>query len=151
MSQDISGFGTLLLLTANITYPTGVPITAFADDSDGIDFPSIQIADGAMTVNGILAKWKVAKAIDLTLNVLAGSPDDENLTYLLEANRPAQGKLNVSDIVGIVATYPNLGITATYVDGFISDGMPGTSLSSVGRLKTKTYMFKFQTRTLAAI
>lgn len=151
MSQDISGFGTLLLVTANITFPTGVPITAFADDSDGLDIPSIQIADGAMTVNGILAKWKVAKAIEMTVNVLAGSPDDENLTILLENNRPAQGKLNISDSVNIVATYPNQGIQATYVDGFISDGMPGTSISSVGRLKTKTYMFKFQTRILAAI
>lgn len=140
---DISGFGLTIRVVASVTFPQGFDVTAFADDADPFDLPSLQIADKAMGVNGDLLKWSKANPVLTTIGVIPGSEDDLNLGILLEANRPARGKQPAGDVVNLVGIYPD-GTSKQLNNGFITDGMPGTSVSSAGRQKSKTYAFAFE-------
>jgi hypothetical protein len=143
MAENITGFGLKVQLVASTTFPVGITITQFADDADPFDAPSIQIADKAMGLNGDLVTWSKANPILSTLNVITGSTDDKNLAILFESNRVGRGKLGVDDSITMTAIYPD-GTTKTYTEGRITDGMPGNSVSTDGRQKTKTYLFAFE-------
>lgn len=144
MSQDISGTGTVVVLNCSTTFP-GLPLTIsqFADDADPLDIPALQIADSAMGLNGDLLKWRKANVISMTLNVVPSSPDDVNLEILANANRVEQGKVSANDIITATITYPD-GRIKTFTGGIIVQYMPGNSISSSMRLKTKPYVFQFQ-------
>jgi hypothetical protein len=143
MAVDISGFGTQVSLIASNTYPVGIIITEFSDDADAVDIPSIQIGDSAMGLNGDLIKWSKANPLKLTLNVIPFSVQDDLLAILLEANRVGKGKISARDIITLTVLYPNNDFTI-YNAGLITDGMPGNSVQSSGRLKTKNYAFTFE-------
>ena len=143
MSNDISGFGIRLWLIASETFPAGFPVTMFADDSDPLDVPSLQIADTGMGVNGDLVKWSKAAPIKIVLNVIPASRDDINLGILYDANRVAKGKRGARDVITLTATYGDDRII-TLTDGIITDGMPSDSVASAGRLKSKPYGFTFE-------
>ncbi len=97
MATDATGFGTLLTIVASKTFPVGFPVRAFPDNVDPIDFPSLQIADGAMGVNGDFVSWKKANPTPITIAVLPNTPEEFALETLLQTNRPAQGKKYVND------------------------------------------------------
>jgi hypothetical protein len=61
--QNISGFGLSINIIASNSFPIGLLITEFADDSDPFDLPSIQIADKAMGLNGDLIIWSKANQL----------------------------------------------------------------------------------------
>lgn len=143
MAENITGFGLKVQIVASTTFPVGITITQFADDADPFDAPSIQIADKAMGLNGDLITWNKANPILATINVIAGSSDDNNLSILFETNRVGKGKLSVNDTITMTAIYPD-GSTRTYTEGRITDGMPGDSVASEGRQKTKAYLFAFE-------
>lgn len=145
MATDISGFGTQIQLVASNTFPAGITITQFADDADPLDFPSQQIADKAMGLNGDLETWSKATPINMTVNVIDGSDDDINLSILADANRVAKGKLSVRDVITATITYPS-GSFVTCINGKLTDAMPGKSIASSGRLKTKAYVFTFENK-----
>ena len=145
MAQDIAGFGLEVQIIAIPTFPTGFTLTRFADDADPFDLPAIQIADTAMTLNGDLVSWNTAVPINLTLNVIPGSDDDRNLAVLFESNRVGLGKFSTRDSITCVGTYPNQR-SITLINGRIVNGMPGNSVSSAGRLKSKSYEFQFENR-----
>jgi len=90
--------------------------------------------------------------IPLNIAVINGSPEDVNLGIVHEANRVGRGKASAQDVITITAEYPN-GSTITVTAGKMTDGMPGSSISSSGRQKTKTYKFVFQNiiKTSAAV
>lgn len=141
--QDISGFGLQVRVVASETFPEGFTITQFADDGDPFDFPSMQIKDKAMGVNGDLITWSKANPIEITVNTIPNGEDDANLGVLLEANRVAKGKKVVRDVVTMTAIYPD-GKSVTLSNGVITDGMPANAVASAGRLKTKAYKFVFE-------
>jgi len=145
MSYDISGYGLQLQIVASITFPAGVTITQFADDADPFDLPSIQIAEKAMGLNGDLIIWAKAQPINVTVSLVPNSPDDINLQILLEANRVGRGKLNIKDDITLTGIYPD-NSKITLIGGKITDGMPGNSVASAGRLKSKSYIFTFENR-----
>lgn len=142
---DISGFGTRVTIRASNTFPVGFTVTEFADDADGIDNPSLQIADKAMGLNGDLLTWATANPLNVTLNVIPGSEADRNLGILLEANRVGRGKTSARDVITMTYTLPD-GSGLIYSGGAITDGMPGSSPASSGRLKTKQYQFSFENK-----
>ena len=146
MSNDITGFGSAINLVASNTYPEGIAITQLADDADPLDMASVKIADTAMGVNGDLVKWSRAITKPLTLSVIPGSLDDINLAILASNNSASQGTINANDIITITVIYPDSSVI-TFVNGFITDAPFGSSISSAGRLKTKTYGFQFQSVT----
>ena len=143
--NNISAYGSEVVLIASITFPVGITISAFSDDADGVDVPSIQVSDKAMGVNGDLVTWSRAQPLNLTINVIPDSDDDINLGILLENNRVGRGKLIVQDVITLNVSYPT-GKTVTFSTGVITDGMPATSFTSAGRFKTKPYSFTFQNR-----
>lgn len=145
MAEDISGFGIVLTVVASNTFPVGFNVSQFADDADPMDLPAITINDAAMGVNGDLITWSKAVPLKMTIGVIAGSDDDQNLAALLEANRTGRGKVSARDDITITAVYPS-GNTLTLAQGKILEGMPGSSVASAGRLKTKTYGFAFENR-----
>lgn len=146
--NDISGFGLQINLVASKTFPQGITLTQFADDADPFDLPSMQIADKAMGVNGDLVVWNRANPIIPTINVIPGSDDDRNLQVLFEQNRVGKGKLGAGDEITMTGIYPD-GSTITLTKGKITDGMPGKSLASAGRLKSKAYVFAFENQQIS--
>lgn len=144
--ENISGFGLIVSVLASNTFPVGLLLTEFADDSDPFDFPSLQIADKAMGLNGDLIQWAKANPIIVTLNVIPGSYSDINLATLFQANRVGRGKTGARDIITMVGTYPSLNVV-TLTNGVITDGIPSSPVSSAGRLKSKSYSFAFENQT----
>ena len=146
--EDISGFGSQLRVLASNTFPVGITVTQFADDSDPIDIPSLQISDNAMGLNGDKVTWGTANSIPLTTNIIAGSEDDENLTLLFEANRVGRNKASAKDVILMIVSYPD-GQVATFTGGSCVEFMPAKSVSSDGRLKSKAFIFSFENRIVA--
>lgn len=143
MSNDVSGFGLRIRITASRTFPAGFTVSQFADDADPFDVPSIQVADKAMGLNGDLVSWSKANPVTPTLNVIPGSDDDRNLAVLLEANRVGRGKSGARDTITMTGMYPD-GRSVTLSGGIITDGSPANSVASAGRLKSKAYAFAFE-------
>ena len=147
MAVNISGFGLIINVLASNTFPVGLSLTEFADDSDPFDIPSLQIADKAMGLNGDLIIWSKANPIIVTLNMIPQGTDDLNLAVLLEANRVGRGKIGARDIITMTGIYPD-GSPIILTNGAITDGLPGSPVSSAGRLKSKTYSFCFENKTV---
>lgn len=145
MSVLISGIGLQVNVIASVTFPTGLLLTQWADDSDPFDAPSIQIGDVGMGLNGDLVRWAKANPIVITLNMIPNSEDDDNLAILLESNRAGRGKLVVNDVITMTSIYPD-GSGKTYYEGMITDGIPSNSIASAQRMKSKSYTFKFENR-----
>lgn len=143
MPYDISGTGFTLTIKFSNTFPQGVQITAFADDADPWDAPSLDIATAQMNVNGDLISFSAPQALLRTINLIPGSEDDTNLSIAYEANRVGRGKRSARDIVTIVANWPD-GSTETLSNGKMTTGMSGKSLASAGRIKSRSYGFAFQ-------
>ena len=143
MSTDISGFGLELVIKASNTYPEGVTITQFADDTDPFDSPSIQIMDKGMGLNGDMVVWGVATPTAITIAVVPNGDDDRALEILFEANRVKKGSKSARDSIDMTATYPD-GKVVNLQGGAITDGIPLNSAASAGRLKSKTYAFVFE-------
>src|ERR1700735_4603861 len=101
MTLDVSGFGLVIAIKASTTFPTGFNVTEFADDADPFDIPSITVADKAMGLNGDLIVWSKATPIEITVAVINGGEDDQNLAVLLEANRVGQNKISARDLITI--------------------------------------------------
>lgn len=141
---DISGFGTVVTLVTTDSFPSGLVITQFADDSDPVDLAAIDIADKAMGLNGDLITWAKAVSVPLVLAVIPGSIDDEALQLLAEINRPSRGKPSVGETIQANVLYPD-GSNVTLVNGRIMNAAFGKSISGSQRLKTKIYTFAFET------
>ena len=146
MVNDISGFGSVVTLIASTTFPTGIQITQFADDTDAFDSNSISIGAAAMGLNGDAIFWSKAVLLPVDMAVVPQSNDDINLGILLENNRVGAGKISTKDIIQLSIAYPN-GSTVTFTNGKILDGMGADSIASQGRLKSKQYKFMFENKT----
>lgn len=143
--EDVSGFGFIMTVVASNTFPAGFQVSQFADDGDPFDVPNLVVKDKAMGLNGDLIVWSKASPINIEIAVIAGSVDDQNLSALHEANRVGRGKISSNDVVTLTGIYPS-GNTITLTPGTITEGMPGGSVASAGRLKTKKYSFTFENR-----
>lgn len=80
--HDVSATGLSIVIQAHKTFPAGIQITAFADDADPLDLPAVDIAQTGMDINGNLVTWSTPTPQTVTINVLAGSEEDENLESL---------------------------------------------------------------------
>lgn len=141
--NDISATGLSLIIQASNTFPAGIPITTFSDEGDPLDLPAVDITATAVDINGNLVSWSAPTPQTVTINVLAGSEEDENLAILLDANTARRGRRHASDIITLVASYGDGSITAAR-NGRITNGSRGNSISNNARLKSKQYTFIFQ-------
>lgn len=140
---DTSAIGVALRCVASESFPAGFTITEFADDADPFDIPAIDIATPAMNVNGDLVVFSAPTPITITISVIPGSDADNNLAVIFEANRAAKNKRHARDEITLVGTYPD-GSSLKLSEGKMTNGMPGNSPASAGRIKSKTYSFAFQ-------
>lgn len=145
---NISGFGLEARITASNTFPNGFLVTEWADDADPLDTGDVDLADTGMGLNGDLVVWARPQGIEITLSVIPQSDSDANLAVLADANRIAKGKPISRDAIGIVFTYPN-GQVVTMSKGIIVSAPMLNQVASAGRLKTKTYKFRFEQITKA--
>lgn len=145
MANDITGFGTIVQIVASNTFPAGFPVTQFADDSDPLDFNTVQIADTAMGLNGDMVTWAKAAVLPVVLNVIPGGEDDLNLQLLADNNRVAQGKIAAYDLITMTVVYPD-NTTVTFTGGKLVNAMFSKSISNAGRLKTRSYAFSFESK-----
>ncbi|EMH0132588.1 TPA: hypothetical protein ACKRXS_001585 [Proteus mirabilis] len=141
--NDISATGLSLIIQASKTFPAGIPITIFSDEGDPLDLPTVNITQTAVDINGNLVSWSSPTPQTVTINVLAGSEEDENLAILFDANTARRGRRPASDVITLVASYGDGSIT-TARNGRITDGCRGNSVAGAGRLKSKQYTFIFQ-------
>ena len=141
--NDISATGLSLIIQASKTFPAGIPITTFSDEGDPLDLPTVNITQTAVDINGNLVSWSSPTPQTVTINVLAGSEEDENLAILLESNTARRGQRHAGDIITMVASYGDGSIT-TARNGKITNGSRGSSVASAGRHKSKAYTFVFQ-------
>lgn len=139
---NISGYGLVCTFIASLTYPTGLPITQFADDADPLLINDVKIGDCAMGLNGDLQGWNKAVPLPLTINVIPGSLDDQNLAILAKANRVQQGQSASQDVISVTILYPDLGVL-NFTGGIITDYAPGRTVQASGRQKGKSYNFMF--------
>lgn len=140
--SNISGFGYVLNLIASQTFPSGFVISQGSNDSDPLDMPSVTIGDMVLGVNGDPISWNKAVTLDVTIAVIPGGLDDQNLQILANANRVSQGKQNVQDVLTLSAVYPD-GSISSLTQGAITGAPFLKSISSDGRIKTRSYSFKF--------
>lgn len=143
--EDISAIGLKVNVLATHTFPQGFEITEFADDSDPLDFPAITIAETGMGVNGDLVVWSRPVPLEVSLSVIPNTEADKNLTILLDMNRVAKGKASVSDIITLIATYPD-GTRKMLTNGKLLSGILANGVSSNGRIKSKEYRFVFENK-----
>lgn len=143
MTQDVSGFGTVVNIIASNTFPAGITISQFAADTDPCDMASVDIADSTMGLNGDLIVWAKAVPMPMVLAVIPGSDDDVNLQILADANRVGANKSSAADVIQATVFYPD-GSTTLLTNGRILASMFGKSIAGAGNLKTKVYGFKFE-------
>jgi hypothetical protein len=143
MSENISGFGLKVVVVASTTFPAGLELSQWADDTDPFDLPELTIADTGMGVNGDMVVWAKPTPIEIKLAVVPNGVDDTNLALLFEANRVAKGKRGARDIITLTGVYPD-GKIKIFQQGVTISGVPGNSIQSAGRYKTKTYGFRFE-------
>ena len=143
--EDISGTGIEITLIAIPTFPAGLTLNAFADDTDPLDTPELQTADWGMGVNGDLVIWNTPKPIEVTLGMIPETDQEKNRALLADANRPAKGKLTTKDSVIMTVTYPD-GTRKTLTSGRLVASIPLTPVASAGRFKSKPYRFIFENK-----
>lgn len=141
--NDVSATGFSITLQADVTFPGGFQLTAFADDLDPLDLPVAEAAQVEMDVNGNMVSWSSPQPQTITISVLPDSEEDYNLGVLLEANMAKRGRRPAGDVITLVAMYGNGGVT-TARNGKILSGPRGSSVAQAGRIKSKTYTFAFQ-------
>ncbi|USN16328.1 hypothetical protein PLUTO_00120 [Luteibacter phage vB_LflM-Pluto] len=141
--QNISGYGLVLRITASVTFPNGFDVTAFADDADAIDSPDITIADTGMGLNGDMTTWSRPQPIELAVAVIPNTDDDTNLGLIHEANRVAKGKSGARDLINIAGRYPS-GKLISLSNGIMIVGPSLPSVANAGRIKTRTFRFRFE-------
>lgn len=141
--QEVSAFGTRVVIAASITFPQGVEITQFADDADPVGAEPVPIKDKAVGLNGDLITWSTPAPVGLTIGVIPGSDDAKNLTTLARNNRASKGRRPVRDVIQATVIFPD-GTTQTYKNGVITDAPLSDGAQQSGRLRTPVFTFAFE-------
>lgn len=140
---NISGFGMKAQLVADSTFPSGFTISEWSDETDAVDVAHLTVAEAGYGPNGDMVWWSRVNGIDVTLNVIPDSDSEVNLTALVDANRAAKGKGSAKDSVSLVFTWPD-GRIVTCEPGIVVVGDIAPSMANSGRMKTRSYQFKFE-------
>lgn len=143
MAQNVSAVGTKITIVAVPTYPYGITISSFADDTNPLDATELTVADFTMGLNGDLVLNRRPTPISVGVNVIANTDEDKALEMLLDSNRVAKNKVSVTDAITMTVQYPD-GMTKVLTNGAIISGAVINSIASSGKFKTKHYTFVFE-------
>lgn len=137
--------GLSIFLVATPTYPAGITLTQFADDSDPLDVDNTEIAGYGVGLNGDLVVHDKPSAIPMRVALIPGSEDHQKLNRIWEVNRTTKNKLSVQDRIQAVVRYPD-GETVSLTEGYMLSGPPLTGGNAEGKKKTPVYGFVFEGR-----
>lgn len=141
--KDVSGVGLKIVIRASISYPMGIVVTAFSDDSDPFDVPESVLAEYGMGLNGDLVVNRRITPIEFTVAVIPGTDEDVALTTLAEANRVSRNKVSYKDSISASVEMPD-GSMKVFRDGVIVAAPVLTGVAGNGRQKTKLFKFVFE-------
>lgn len=143
--DNISITGLSIRLVAVPTYPTGITLTQFPDDTDPLDCDINEIAGAAVGLNGDLIVWDKPGMIAMRIAVIPGSEDHKKLNRLYEVNRTSKDKVSAQNRIQAVVRYAN-GETVSLAEGYMLSGPPLTGGNAEGKAKTPVYGFAFEKR-----
>lgn len=143
MAVDISAMGLKVTIVAVPSYPVGFTITQFADDGDSLNIPDMTIMQSGMGVNGDLVVWRTATPCNVTLNVIPGTEDCNNLENLFKLNITQKNKIASKDLITMSIEHAD-GSVSMLTNGYIVAGKPVQDYSSNGRAKSRSFSFVFE-------
>lgn len=139
MLYDIAATGLSILIRSETSFPQGFYVEGMADDADPLAFAELTVSEGDTNINGAVVVWGKPQMLNPTLNVVAGSPADDNLQVLLNAR-----KNGIKEQCEMTVTYPD-GSSVTASQGVITTGTTGKGATAAGRMTTRAYSFMFGT------
>lgn len=122
------------------TFPLGINLTAFAQDSDPLDFPAVTIGEASVNLNGDLISNKTPNPMPVTLNIIPGSDDDRNLDILFQSNMAK--RTPEMDTITLICNYPD-GTKRAAISGICTSYVPGKGVTGAGKVKSRPYTFTF--------
>lgn len=134
---DIAATGVSIFIKAETSFSQGFFVEGMADDSDPLAFAEMTVAEADVNINGDLVVWGKPQVMNPTLNVVAGSPADNNLQVMLAARENG-----VREQVEMTVTYPD-GSSVTASEGVLTTGTKGKGVTTAGRTATRSYQFVF--------
>lgn len=142
--ENISGFGTGIMILALKSFPFGFSLSKFADDVDPIAAKDISPFAYELLYDGSIVTYSQTSPVEVDISVIPNSEDDINLKILLNNKPGALSILPFEDFTSMVVTYPDGG-RVILSNGSILSGPPLDSISTEGRRKGNTYRFVFGT------
>lgn len=139
--NNISTSGISITLTGSRVLPM-IQLTQFADDADPFDIDHTTISQNAMNANGDMVVWSTPTAKPITLNIIPGSDDDNNLQLIANSNTTQGRNIKPLDEFQMIASYQD-GRRVIAKGGVIVSADLGTS-AATQRRKSKQYVFAFQ-------
>lgn len=143
MAIDVSAMGLKVLVQATPSFPVGIEVTHFADDGESLNISDIQTMESAVGVNGDLVVWRVATPCEVSLNVIPGTDDCNDLETLFNLNMTQKNRVSSKDIITMVITHPN-GKQTVLSNGYIIGGKPAQDYSANGRANSREFRFVFE-------
>lgn len=143
MANDISAMGIKAILIAAPSYPVGIEMTHFADDGDSLDASDMTIMQSGMGVNGDLVVWRVATPTTISINLIPGTPECDQMENLFKLNMTQKNKVSSKDVLTLTIVHPD-GTTHILTNGYLVSGKPLQGYSSNGRAKTRTFSMVFE-------
>lgn len=143
MANDISAMGIKAILVAAPSYPVGIEMTHFADDGDSLDASDMTIMQSGMGVNGDLVVWRVATPTTISVNLIPGTQECDQMENLFKLNMTQKNKVSSKDVLTLSIIHPD-GTTHILTNGYIVGGKPLQGYSAAGRAKTRTFTMVFE-------
>lgn len=155
---DISMAGAVVTIEMD-GLPKGFTISEFAEDSDPISIPDLEVRKGGMNLNGKLISWASPNPVSVSFSIIPGSQSDLTLCAALRAAHIGGVGNNIGNayVKSLTITVPLVSDensdtsfagrkskSWTFINGYISSGSPAQGSNGEGRASTKTYTFVFE-------
>ena len=137
---DVSALGFSIIVKDSKIFPQGFTITQTADGADPFDFPDVTFGAATMDANGNMVYASAPAPVLFNINLLPTTEEDNNMSVLMEAHRPARGRRSTGGDMTITVMYPD-GTSTTAVGAKMLGGSPARSITQPSRYKNKVYNF----------
>jgi hypothetical protein len=141
--MDVSALGFSILVTDDKIFPNGFQITRTADGADPLDLPDVTIGEATVDANGWIVYASTPQPLLFNMNLLPLSDEDENMSVLFNAHRPAAGRARTGGKMSVTVQYAD-GSSMSATDVKFIGGSIGKSIQQPSRYKNKQYMFAAQ-------
>lgn len=141
-NENLSTFGSKVILSASINYPMGVEIEDWADDADPFGPDNVTISEYGISLNGALLSWQQPAVAELEFSVWANSDSDRILRNIFDTDSIRKGKAALINVLTLSVQFPD-GEKAIFTSGKMLSGPPSSRAQQGGRKASKTYRFVF--------